>query len=666
MRPLTRLAVLFFALFTLSCQELLDDGGLSAEELELRRMPFNQRVFLLNKNNETRKSTIFEVIYDFQGLTGDAILRKLPLTFRGEEFELPGGAHIAIDPTKNFIIAANRGKVWVIGLETDEDGLHPVKRLKYETRPGSVTQVDFDQNDYLFLAGRGGFYRVSTLTGGNEVWNSNDGDVLKVSELSFNDEIEMADEGEDEEDYFDDLEPGDTDYKFIRKMQRRIDNGRFRFAGGDITFTQNAGETGGFEQQRLITFTQWGNMAAAVSLEIKESGTMKYRAKALFRVRKTNKTNGKGTNKVTGAALMGDNLLITSHHKTNDFSVWNMNGEELARPTMVFEDPSLDFGLHDWGDMATTQTFDGNINSDDRFIGQEDAYFPFVEGSEIAEVKRYRPGQAVIDRYDVSQSDNPGVSLEARRNSANSDIVDLRRNARKFTSLGGGDMVMRFTSPIDVSAGTRLQVVETSWNKEPSYENTDDAWSAYRERASIYVSNSTEKYIGAWADEEANWVKVGDAFIASNIFPVDGLVESFQWVRIVDDASRTPDGFDVNFVAAFEEEVATVDPFCTNESVIVAQGGTDTKAPVRLTAMGTYIDGDYTGYRWRLRNNTDAELAVDWDLYKTDVTGSWTIPARHEVHFSTDQGGTMRAFVDGVQKEVKAHGGSARNLADCQ
>ncbi|MEM9328943.1 MAG: hypothetical protein AAGA85_24980, partial [Bacteroidota bacterium] len=209
MRPLTKLAVLFLALIPFSCQDLLLDEELSSEDIELRRMPFNQRVFLLNKDNATRNSSIFEVIYDFQGLTGDALLRKLPLSFRGEAIDLPGGAHIAIDPTKKHIVAANRGRIWVIDIDADEEGVHQVKRLRYKTRPGSVTQVDFDQNDYLFLAGRGGFYRVSTLTGGNEVWNSEDGDFVEITELSFNDEIELADEGEDEEDYFDAKERGD-------------------------------------------------------------------------------------------------------------------------------------------------------------------------------------------------------------------------------------------------------------------------------------------------------------------------------------------------------------------------------------------------------------------------------------------------------------------------
>lgn len=60
-------------------------------------MPFNQRVFLLNSKTI---SEIFEIDYDFQGLTGDATLTKLPLARGDKDFNLPRGGHMTIDPTK--------------------------------------------------------------------------------------------------------------------------------------------------------------------------------------------------------------------------------------------------------------------------------------------------------------------------------------------------------------------------------------------------------------------------------------------------------------------------------------------------------------------------------------------------------------------------------------
>ncbi|MEO1255608.1 MAG: hypothetical protein AAFY41_12125, partial [Bacteroidota bacterium] len=311
-----------------------EDENLEPEDATLRRMPFNQRVFLLNSQSV---SEIFEIGYDFQGLRGDATLTKLPLARGEKDFDLPRGGHMTVDPTKsNLVVSISRDNaIWVVDLMADASGKHQVKRLPFSSSPGGITQVDFDEEDYLFLAGKGGFYRVSANGGDNKIWELNDGESVDISRFSFNSEIELGDEGEDGEDYFDDLDNANTQYQFLSRMQRRIDKGKFRFAGGDITFTQNSDETAGFEEERLITFTQWGNMAAHVGLSF-DAGEMNYNAQALFRVRKVTKANGKGTNKVTGGALMGDNLLITSHHFADDFSVWNMSGEELARPKIRY------------------------------------------------------------------------------------------------------------------------------------------------------------------------------------------------------------------------------------------------------------------------------------------------------------------------------------------
>jgi hypothetical protein len=111
---------------------------------------------------------------------------------------------------------------------------------------------------------------------------------------------------------------------------------------------------------------------------------------------------------------------------------------------------------------------------------------------------------------------------------------------------------LKFNNAINVTSQTRLQVVETSWDKLATYTDKVQAYKAYQEQASIYVSNYPSRYIGDWINDAANWTKVGDAFISSNVFTLAG-INQFQWVKIVDDNSKTPDGYDVNFVAAFEE-----------------------------------------------------------------------------------------------------------------
>ncbi|MEL6560156.1 MAG: hypothetical protein AAFQ94_18350 [Bacteroidota bacterium] len=554
---------------------------------------------------------------------------------------------------------------------TDANGKHQVKRLPFSTNPGGITQVDFDEEDYLFLAGRGGFYRVSANGGDNKIWELNDGESVDISRFSFNSEIELGDEGEDGEDYFDDLDNTNSQYQFLSRMQRRIDKGKFRFAGGDITFTQNSDETAGFEEERLITFTQWGNMAAHVGLSF-DAGEMNYNAKALFRVRKVTRENGRGTHKVTGGALMGDNLLITSHHFTDDFSVWNMSGEELARPKIRFSDAADAFNLHNWGDMATTQIFDGNIDSQDRMIGEEDPFYPFFDGAQMAEVKLYRPGAKVTDRYDVSD-DNPGVSLQARRNSSNSDIADLRRKPYKFTSLGSGYMILKFPNAVTVTERTKLQVTETSWNRLPSYDDTDEAYRSYPERASVYVSNYPGKYYGDWADDESNWTKVGDAFISSNVFDLDGISE-FSWVRIVDDGSTTPDGFDVNWVAVFEEEVVPeADPLCSNATFILPAESSSPFAPsLEIESLGAFVEGDPsaslnlpTGYRWIIRNNDSSPVTVRWSVPGTTDNGTLTIDGQTEVHFSTRNSGILSVVV-GFNPAITVPASPAtRNILPC-
>ncbi len=186
----------------------IEDENLQPGDPSLRRMPFNQRVFLLNSMSV---SEIFEIDYDFQGLRGDAILTKLPLARGEQDFDLPRGGHMTVDPTKSYIVVSitRDNAIWVVDLMADSNGKHQVKRLPFATRPGGITQVDFDEDDYLFLAGRGGFFRVSANGGDNKIWELNDGDAVDVSRFSFNSEIELGDEGEDGEDYFDDLDNAD-------------------------------------------------------------------------------------------------------------------------------------------------------------------------------------------------------------------------------------------------------------------------------------------------------------------------------------------------------------------------------------------------------------------------------------------------------------------------
>ena len=355
----------------------------------------------------------------------------------------------------------------------------------------------------------------------------------------------------------------------------------------------------------------------------------------------TKSATERGIGKVTGAALVGDNHLMTSHHFTTVFEIRNLSGELLASPNIVMaENAELSgwnyvevdgFVKHNWGDMASVQTFDNDFTIAARSIPEDvsQGYFPLREDADLAEVKLYRPGSVVLNAYEVDE-DNPEVSKEARRNSSNSDIADLRVKPYKFTSLGkeNGYMVLKFDQPVAVNDRTRLQVVETSWNKLPTYENTSDAYKAYPEQASVYVSNYPSRYVGDWVNDEANWTKVGDAFISSNVFELDG-VESFQWVKIVDDNSRTPDGYDVNYVATYE-----INPYCAGSDICVNYTGSlDQNKPIRGTFINTVdVDGDLF-FKIRVRNTTDspADYEVRFESFKNSYSPVFgTVSAKSE------------------------------------
>lgn len=114
-------------------------------------------------------------------------------------------------------------------------------------------------------------------------------------------------------------------------------------------------------------------------------------------------------------------------------------------------------------------------------------------------------------------------------------------------------------------------------------------------------------------------------------------------------------------------------PYCTNQTVYEPYNG-NMNGIVRLTAMGNYKENGQYGKRWRIRNETNQDRTVYWDLYGSTMTGSFTVPAMTAVHFTSHfrnhsgGGGTMRLFSDQArtnQIQVKAHGGSTKDLSTC-
>lgn len=77
--------------FISSCSqqdELINSGN---DDLQLKRMPYFQRTFLLD--NLSGNANIYEVEYDFQGLRGDAVISPFAV--------VSGQSHMAVSPDKN-------------------------------------------------------------------------------------------------------------------------------------------------------------------------------------------------------------------------------------------------------------------------------------------------------------------------------------------------------------------------------------------------------------------------------------------------------------------------------------------------------------------------------------------------------------------------------------
>jgi len=695
-----------------ACTSSTPDAGNSV------RMPYNQQVFFLD--NEGNNSYLYEVDYDFQGLTGDAVLTPRAV--------LEGRSHMAISPNKKWVVVINnagQGRIHLISTERPELGpititlKSPKKNNKWKTGL-ALTQADFDEAGRLFLAGNNGVFLVSldptvypeaevgedgTFTNVNAFTAQFDAMIDSVEGLSEEDakaaiaaysfdgfEAPATADGPaiamsatpdavcDTDDcdavqggfdlgvevfafeiekrncsveYRRELDACDTDESvedieackddaLVAKQECKADGelSKFKFKGGDLLFTQGSSETEGMETESAISLTRFKHMAAKIELVYETEAREKIlgaKFQKLFDLRKH----------VTGGAIMGDDHIIASFSNADDFVLYDMDGNILAEPKMCVKLPvgeetaadgwletvwdktlmdAMDFtatgdavenacdgedsafarrpgsAFHKAGDLASTQSFDTRNGyhletSAERRIEGERSYL-LDASAELAEVALYRPASDVENAYIVDDADMPDIDDVARRNAANGDIADLRRNARKFTSLGkGGMMLLNFDSEMTLSAGSVLDVMETSWNRAESYEDPESAMASYHEKATVWVWDKGEdaeqpSSIAAFldngdfsldnkpADSTGEWVELGNAYIALSRFDIGGLgLESAQWILIEDgvdgDNSKTPDGFDVNYVALSDDDNAFCDfPLDTEDLFLNADEST--------------------------------------------------------------------------------------------
>lgn len=590
MNKLFKLGLLTFLLIGFACQNKIKEELVlpdeKEEELSNIRMPFSQKVYLLN--NKLGKTALYEVVYDFQGLKGDAKLNHIA--------DFNGHSHMTVAPDGKTLVIVNNGgnrnhggrNIYFYNLE---NGTTITATLSKSNKKGgvldrgvSITQVDFDRKGRLFIAG--GFYQVvptETINGkpyaknnysGNLIDDIQDGDLLSTVNYLKQDASTMI-IAEDEEEDMD--EDGLVNDYF---GESEVINGKLKFKGGDITFTQNSAETGGFEEEHLISFTRAYNGAAVkVAIGNKADGTPRVYGEKLFNLK---------YKKVTGAALMGDNHVVVSTAKKTSLVIYSLDGEEVAEPTITLNGNPF---VTSAGDMACTQVFDleGESGTDgqvtDRVIHGENDNALYHEYWNLAEMKLYRPNYPA--GIAVEAEPEPNVNRDQRMNSANADIADLRKNPKLFTSLGGdeGYAVMKFRAPTVVTNSTFIQVVETTWGRNADYEYykkddngvfyedqsaIDRAWNSYKEKATVSVwvpanNGDQPRYVNdTWIDggTSGEWVEIGTARLTNNIFPLGHIAQSndklnygdiVQWIRIEDNASEEGDHFDINFVSAYSD-----------------------------------------------------------------------------------------------------------------
>jgi WD40 repeat protein len=334
-------------------------------------------------------------------------------------------------------------------------------------------------------------------------------------------------------------------------------------------------------------------------------------------------------NEMYGAAVLADGLILVGDA-----------GNQLR-----VVDPSIP------GVIGTSYDLDINITAGDLAAGCSDnnpVEEPEPGECYAAEVIEYVQGLKNNEQPIAANRTNPQQALGEPEGTDN--LV--------FVTLGyGGSLTLGFNGSVPNLEGDDIQVIETTFNNSVGCET-------YPEYADVYVSpNGTDFFLAGTVCKSDNAVDISDA----------GPFDYIELVKLVnnDSLTTTPDAFDVDGVIAIHNcvEEPELNPFCTNETVITEESDDI----IRLTAMGWYqeCNGDY-GMRWRIRNGSDEAIEAYYNFAgEPAMQGPFNLEAGEAIHFTSgiyqtnNFSKTMRVFVDGQQVQVKAHGGSTADLADC-
>jgi cysteine-rich repeat protein len=128
---------------------------------------------------------------------------------------------------------------------------------------------------------------------------------------------------------------------------------------------------------------------------------------------------------------------------------------------------------------------------------------------------------------------NPGPNVPLERSDPNQALgVAENNDTMNFVSLGiGGELILGFDNLIENGSGDDIQVIETSWGN-PSCDS-------YPEYVRVYASQDGN-----------NWTDLGSACQEGDPTFDLGSLPWAKYVKLVDESSSTPDGFDVDGVRA--------------------------------------------------------------------------------------------------------------------
>jgi hypothetical protein len=233
-----------------------------------------------------------------------------------------------------------------------------------------------------------------------------------------------------------------------------------------------------------------------------------------------------------------------------------------------------------------------------------------------------------------------------------------------FVSLGqGGHITFGFGGIVPNLEGDDITVVETTFGN-PGCES-------FPEFADVYVSiDSVDFYFVGTVCKSDNSVDISDAEVE---------LDCVRYVKVVNNdllTTQAGDGFDIDGIIAIHNcanEPIEQDPFCTNETVYIEENLQNQPA-FRLTAMGLYQEcNGQLGRRWRIRNYSGSAAEVFYNFAGAPAQqGPFQLEDGETVLFTDaffnqgdNTGATMRIFVDGEQVDVKAHGGSTKDLSEC-